>query len=199
MRVTIRKIFPLVLVAFSLAFAAGTLMAQVYKVVDKDGNVTYTDTPPNDGSKPIELRPISIIEAPVYEKAPAAGDGDGDVKEEAEKPLRYLRSQYKDFVISSPRSDETIQNPENAIVINWRVSNALLPGIYANVYVDGTQRGRTRDSVVRVSGLDRGEHTVTAELRDSKNRVITTAQPVVFFIRQPGLINNPLRPPPSGG
>ena len=33
-----------------LMISATPLMAQVYKVVDKDGNVTYTDQPPADGS-----------------------------------------------------------------------------------------------------------------------------------------------------
>ena len=199
MNVAIRKTMLLVLAALLLAFVADPLMAQVYKIVDKDGNITYTDTPPNDGSKPIKLRPISIIEAPVYEKAPVADKGGVTAEEEEEKPLRYLRGQYRDFAISSPRPEETIQNPENAIVINWRVASALLPGMYANVFVDGAQQGKTSDRVVRVNGLDRGEHTVSAELRDSKNRLIVTAQPVVFFIRQPGLINNAFRPAAAGG
>jgi len=64
MKLMTHKTFILILVAFSLAIMASPLIAQVYKTVDKDGNVTYTDQPPPDGSKPIKLAPISVIEAP---------------------------------------------------------------------------------------------------------------------------------------
>ena len=42
------------------------VMAQVYKTVDENGNVVYTDQPPADGSRPIKLKELSVIEAPVY-------------------------------------------------------------------------------------------------------------------------------------
>ena len=58
---------PILLVAL-LAMISCPVNAQVYKVVDEDGNVTYTDQAPGDGSQPIELRPISVIEAPTYVK-----------------------------------------------------------------------------------------------------------------------------------
>ena len=51
--------------------------AQVYKVVDEDGNVTFTDQAPADGSKPVELPPISVIEAPKYETK-AGGRAEGE-------------------------------------------------------------------------------------------------------------------------
>ena len=40
MKVAIRKTMLLVLAALLLAFVADPLMAQVYKIVDKDGNIT---------------------------------------------------------------------------------------------------------------------------------------------------------------
>ena len=36
--------------------------ADIWKVVDEDGNVTYTDQQPKDGSKPMDLPELSIIE-----------------------------------------------------------------------------------------------------------------------------------------
>jgi len=37
----------------SLTFAGTVWSADIYKVVDKDGNVTFTDQPPGDGSQPM--------------------------------------------------------------------------------------------------------------------------------------------------
>ena len=36
--------------------------SEIYRVVDKDGNVVYTDQPPGDGSEPVDLPPLSVVE-----------------------------------------------------------------------------------------------------------------------------------------
>ena len=43
MKQVMLKVFFLVLIACSLGMAGNAMSAQVYKVVDEDGNVTYTD------------------------------------------------------------------------------------------------------------------------------------------------------------
>lgn len=185
-----------ILLALSLALVASPLMAQVYKVVDKDGNVTFTDQPPGDGSKPVELAPISVIEAPTYEKAPEA-----TAEEDAEKKmsLSYLRRNYKDFAIISPQQEESVWRPDGPISIAWSTRYALQEGMKVNIFLDGKIHTTTAQQVVAVAGLDRGEHTTKAELRDSKNRVIATTESVVFFVRQPGLYNRPRVAPAGGG
>ena len=194
MKLMTHKTFILVLVAFSLAIMASPLIAQVYKTVDKDGNVTYTDQPPPDGSKPIKLAPISVIEAPIYEKASeAAKEG----AEGEEIPLRDLRRIYRDFAIVSPRSEESVWHPDGPVAVAWSVGNPLQEGMQVTVYLDGKRQATTTDQIIPVSGLERGEHTVTAELKDAKNRKIATAAPITFFIQRPNIYTN--RPRPRGG
>ena len=178
-----------ILVALSMAITASPLMAQVYKVVDKDGNVTFTDQPPGDGSKPVELAPISIIEAPVYETAPKEGEGKGAEEGEKEMSLSYLRRNYSDFAIVSPQQEESVWRPDGPIPITWNSRYALQDGMQVIIYLDGNRHAATTQQMVPVSEMDRGEHTVTAEIRDSRNRIIANAEPVTFFVRQPGLYN----------
>ena len=94
MSMVVHKTFFMILFAFLLAITVTPLMAQVYKVVDKDGNVTFTDQPPADGSKPIKLAPISVIEAPTYEKAPEPTEEEGA---QAGPSLSEMRKTYRDF------------------------------------------------------------------------------------------------------
>ena len=190
MKTVIYMKFIIVLVALSLALAASPLMAQVYKVVDKDGNVTFTDQPPADGSKPIKLAPISVIEAPVYETAPEPTDEEEAAKEPS---LSYLRKIYRDFAIISPEQEESVWKPDGPIAVAWSVRTALQPGMQVTLFLDGTKHVTTEQPMIPLSGLDRGEHTVKAELRDSKNRVVATAETVTFFVRQPNLYNRPRR------
>jgi len=199
MKLITHKILFSILVAIALAITASPLAAQVYKTVDEDGNVTYTDQPPSDGSAPIKLRPISVIEAPIYEKAPRADEEGAEGEGGKEMSLKYLRKNYKDFAIVAPQQEESVWHPDEAITVAWNVGYQLQEGMNVTVYVDGALQATTTEQIIPVSGLDRGEHTVTAELKDARNRKIATAKPVTFFVRRPNLYNNRPRVTPHGG
>lgn len=198
MKLIINKTFLLIAIAFLFAITAGPVSAQVYKTVDEDGNVTYTDQPPNDGSKPVDLPPLSIIETPTYERPAKATEEGAEGEDGKEMSLRYLRKNYQDFAIVAPQQEESVWHPGNVITVAWNVSYALQPGMRVTVSVDGVKQTPSSEQIIAVTGLERGEHTVTAELTDAKNRRIATAEPVTFFIRQPGLYNR-RGPGPRGG
>ncbi len=199
MKLMTHKTLLTLLVAFLLTIVVSPLTAQVYKIVDKDGNVTYTDKPPVDGTKPLDLPPLSVIETPDYgktarqeaEEAVAAGG-------EKEVPLRTMRNQFRDFAIISPLQEESVWHPEGPISIAWSSSNQLLEGMTVQIFLDGQQQANTTAPMIPVNGLERGEHTVTATIKDARKRTIATAEPITFFIRQPGLYNT-ARPRPRGG
>ena len=184
----------LMMVFALLMLSATPLLAQVYKVVDKDGNVTYTDQAPADGSGPIELKPISVVEAPTYETAPKTGD-ESDAEDKG-MSLSYLRKNYKDFAIVSPQQDESVWRPDGPIPVAWNTKYALQDGMQVTILLDGKKYTSTTQQMVPVANLDRGEHVLSAELRDAKNRVVAQAAPVTFFVRQPGLYNRALTAPP---
>ena len=189
------KTFFLILMACSMAMATNAMSADVYKVVDEDGNVTYTDKPPKDGSGPIKLAPLSVIETPTYER-PAKADAEGE--ETKEMSLKYLRKQYSDFAIISPQQEESVWHPDAAMPVAWSTRYQLQEGMQVTIYIDGKQQAKTSDQIISVPELDRGEHKVEAQLSDSRNRKIATAEPITFFVRRPGLYNRP-GPAPRGG
>ena len=196
MKLISNKTLLLILIVFLTAVISSPLMAEVYKVVDEDGNVTYTDKPPPDGSKPIKLAPISVIEAPTYEKAP---DPAKKGEEGEELSLRDLRRLYRDFSIISPQPEESVWRPDGPVMLAWSTGKQLKDGMQVTIYLDGKKQATTTERAVPVGGMDRGEHTVTAELRDGANRKIATAAPVTFFIKQPNIYSNRPRPTPRGG
>ncbi len=196
MKQVVYKTFFLIMVAFSMAVMANAVLAQIYKTVDENGNVTYTDRPPEDGSAPIKLPPISVIETPVYEP-PARVDKNGaDSKDGQELSLRELRKFYADFAIVAPQQEESIWHPEKAMTVAWSTLNQLKEGMQVAIYIDGKLQSKTTERTIAVPQLDRGEHKVEAQLTDAKNRGIATAEPVIFFIKRPNLYTN--RPRPRG-
>jgi len=192
MKLNTHKELLMILLTFLLAMTTSSLMAQVYKVVDENGNVTFTDIPPGDGSKPLDLPAISVVETPEYETtARQAAEAAGVDAEPAEETIRSLRQSYRDFEIISPQSEESVWAPDGPIAVAWRTSNDLHDGMQVMIFIDGNLHTTTAQAMVPLVGLERGEHIITAEIRDRRNRTIATAQPITFFVRQPGLYNRP--------
>lgn len=194
MKLVNHKTLLMVIFGFALAATVSPLTADVYKTVDENGNVTYTDRPPADGSKPIELAPISVIETPEYVRAPEKTAEDVE-----EVSLKTLRRDYRDFAIVSPQPEESIWSPDGPVSIAWHAQLDLQQGMQVTILLDGKKQATTTQQMIVVPGLERGEHTVKAELRDSKNRTVATTQQIVFYVRQPGLNNRALNVTPHGG
>ena len=159
------------------AFAQG----DIYKVVDKDGNVTFTDQPPNDAAQPLDLPPLSVIETDMQvPETPAAGTA----ADEPEPPtIRQLKKQFRDFKITRPQPEETFWGTANSVVVSWGSSQPIPQNMSARLFVDGAGQNAPAQGGVTLT-LDRGEHQVYAQLRDEQNRRIATTDTVTFFVKQ---------------
>ena len=171
------------------AVPGSELSAQVYKVVDENGNVTYTDEPPEPGAEPMTLPEISVIETD-YADQPAPLSSSDDSSSDGPKSPRELRREYGDFRILEPQPDQTYWGTENMVVVSWGADAPYEDGMVVSVVIDG----RSIDS--EASGnmpltLDRGEHQVYAILKDSQGRRIITSDIVTFHVKQASRLVNP--------
>ena len=172
-------------VLVSLAFLVTPLVAvcegQIYKIVNPDGSITFTDQKPAPGAKPIQLRPLSVVETDFQAPSQAAPD---DVAADPPAPtLGDLKRQFRDFAITQPTNEETFWGTENQVTVLWGASQPIQPGMRVILYVNGKAQD-VSESGSAILSLDRGEHQVYAELRDENNRRIMTSETVRFFVRQ---------------
>lgn len=165
----------------------GVAFSQIYKVIDKDGNVSYTDTVPKDGSKPLDLPPLSVIETPEYQR-PAKTEVDPEDKVNS---LRTLRSRYKDFAITSPQQEESVWSQEQNVAIQWATGEPILDGMLVKVTVDGVEQTPTAANMIAVPPLERGEHQIGATLLAANGSVVASAASVTFFVKRPNVYTNP--------
>jgi hypothetical protein len=166
--------------------------AEIWKVVDEDGNVTYTDQPPKDGAAPMDLPELSVIETDIREQVkPVAEEG---VKAPTSSELRKL---YRDFQITRPLPEETFWGTANSVVVTWSSKTAITPDLNVRVFVNGKAQAAPATGGVSLT-LDRGEHRVFAELRDARNRRIIKTNTVTFFVKQHSANFNRARPRPRG-
>lgn len=159
-------------------------VADVYKTVDKDGNVVYTDQPPEPGARPMELPGLSVVEFYRPPSAAAGAEADAEGEQEEVTDIRELRKGYRDFRITSPQPEEHITGTENRLTISWDSRYALQPGMTVQLFLDGEPLPPTRSGTVVVEEVYRGEHIVSGKIVDSRNRTVADASPVVFFMRQ---------------
>ena len=171
----------ILLLSVSLLLAGQVSAGEIYKVVDKDGNVTFTDQPPGDGTKHINLPELPVIQTDTEDIAPPAEE---EAAEEDQMPtIRELRSMYRDFRITQPENEETFWGTANSVVISWDSNVPPAPEMSVRLVINGESRLAPASGGVALT-LDRGEHKVFAELRDGRNRRIASTETVTFFIKQ---------------
>jgi len=169
-----------IVVSIAALFLAGSAWSgEIYKVVDKDGNVTFTDQAPGDGTQPMNLPELSVIETDSADaQAPAAAG------EESSGPTpRELRRMYSDFSITQPNSDETFWGTANTVTVGWGSQTAPTADMNVLLYVNSEPQMVTGSGSVSLT-LDRGEHQVYAELLSAQNRRIAVTETVTFFVMQ---------------
>ena len=146
-----------------LALYPATAEGEIYKVVNPDGSVTFTDQRPSAGAEPVELKPLSVVETDIQVPEAAAED-------EAKEPTaRELRRQFRDFRIIQPQNEETFWGTQNTVVISWGASQPVPDNMNVALYVDGQRQDAPASGSVSLA-FERGEHQAYAELRDARNR-----------------------------
>ncbi|MDX1556761.1 MAG: DUF4124 domain-containing protein [Xanthomonadales bacterium] len=178
-------------IAIALVVVSGTLAAQVYKVVDENGNVTYTDQPPGDGTAPMDLPEITVIDTDYADQAAAAQEGETQAAEEEQGPTpRELRRTFRDFRLISPAPEQTYWGTANTVVVSWGASAPYEDGMSVTVVVNGESQDVGASENLAVT-LDRGAHQAYAVLRDARGRRIVTTDTVTFHVKQASALNNP--------
>jgi hypothetical protein len=164
----LNSLLMLALVSLSSANAA------LYKGLDSEGNVVYSDTAFEDAEK-FTPPPISVMDA-------AKAKVDEEVAEEKE-PEEF---KYMSFDIISPENNETIQNNPNVTV-----SLKLKPGLNTeeehNIWMllDGKPVVKNTQSLsVQLGRLERGAHKLQAQIRNEAGEIILRTRTTVVFIHQ---------------
>lgn len=153
-----------------LLLLTGTVFAQLYKSVDENGNIVYSDVPPDDTAEPVELPPLNVIEAVKVTPPPSA-------PADPALPLTYS------IQITQPQNEQTFRNTRE-FPVSVSIDPPLQEGHQVAISLDGVVRARGSELSAVVTDVDRGEHRVTAAVVDASGKPIITAPAVVVFVQQ---------------
>lgn len=154
----------------------------VYKTVDKDGNVVFTDAPPASAGKAEKVDIQRVNTTPAVTKP--------EIKESAAVQAAdpNLAPAEQDVQITTPANNETIPMGPGNFSVGVKVKPRLTLEQSLQLFMDGVPYGDPqRNAFWEMLGVFRGEHTLTVGIMDSKGEISSMSDPVTVFVLRPSI------------
>jgi len=169
-----RTLFTLISFACSVALAT-----TVYKWVDEDGVIHYSDQPHPNAQK-IEVQGVQTYSSRAAAvRGPAAAD-------DSTAPFS---NPYKGCAVAQPLDQQNLPNAHSVFI---RVVADPMPRGDDRVFItmDGQalNGGQPTGLSFNVAEVDRGEHSVQAQIRGPENQVLCQTPTITFSVSQPNLL-----------
>ncbi|MDT8451091.1 MAG: hypothetical protein RQ847_13060, partial [Wenzhouxiangellaceae bacterium] len=157
---------------------------KIYKVVDENGNVVYTDRRPADDAQPMELPELSVVDpVKIGDPSAIAPDAGGNAAGQQaagdvpDVPIPGLQ-------LVSPTPNETVQNTGYRLPVRVTLDGEMPPDTELAFLVDGEVRQTGQSPSATLDEVWRGQHSVQVQLRSADGRVLASTQSVPFMMRQ---------------
>jgi hypothetical protein len=148
-----------------------TAHAGLYKGLDDEGNVIYSDKP-FENAEQFTPPPLSIMDAPKVKP-----------KEEAvEEPAEF---KYTDFNIGSPKNNQTIWN-EPDLIVTLQLKPALNTAEGHTVWLMMDKKPLVKNSQsmsLPIGRADRGAHQLQAQVRTKEGKILVRTRAIVVHIK----------------
>lgn len=159
-----------------LMMVIGSSVADIYKWVDRQGNVHFSDTP-HPGAERLDIPEAQSFTPPtrpssVPERMSPAPEANGHT--------------YTRVAIVQPENEATIRNNDGFIAVSVQVEPELFPGDKLQMVFDNTPLGEPQTNLLfQMSGIYRGSHTIAIQVIDTDGTVLETSDPVTVFMFRP--------------
>lgn len=155
-----------------LMMFASAAMAEIYKTVDENGNVIYTDQKPASDARPIDLPELNVAEPhrPIRPAPSQTVEDEGDP--------------WRGFSIRSPAPEENIWGTGSDLTVELELPQPLGREMSIVVYLDGEAQEPVRDPEFEITDIERGEHEIRAELLGRAGRLLASTESVTFYMKQ---------------
>jgi hypothetical protein len=179
-----KLLFTLMLLASSLALA-GT----VYKWVDEDGVVHYSDQPHQNAQK-LQVHDVQTYKPSALDTTPAANGAPPN-------GVSPQRTGYQGCAIVQPSDAQDFANIDSLPIV-VQTDPRLRAGDQVYVTLDGQplNNGAPTGGQFALSPVDRGSHTLQAVVKGPDGAVLCQTPGVSFNVHQTSVLGpaNPLRP-----
>jgi len=150
-----------------LILPGATVAAEIYKTIDENGNIVFSDQPAKEAEK-IEVQEPYTFDSSIMTNQPGRTGRKADT---AEAPAKFT---YSRLVITSPENDAAIRDNAGNFELSFTVEPPAPPEHTVQLMMDGKVHTTvTQSGTIRFENADRG--TLVFQLRfikKSSNEVI---------------------------
>jgi uncharacterized protein DUF4124 len=161
-----------------------SVSAEVYRTLDEDGNVIFTDKPSPDAEK-IKIDKIQTVSPPPVEDF------------EYTPPEKTTEFVYTTLEIVSPENDQVFTGNIGDVTVSIMVQPELnaAQGDRLLLSMDGNKQ-EDSSSTFKFTNLDRGVHTVKVDVVNKDGKSLKSSAPVSFTVIRTSVLNPNRSPPP---
>lgn len=168
-----------------LLIALGSpVLAQVYKAVDKYGNVVFSDKP-SANAEEVYVAPVQTYSMPaakVSGSAKLAAPGAPAAKPASATPKALVRYRIS---IASPAHDSTVRQNEGNLAVGVKVQPYLRDSAKVQFLLDGKPVAKpARSTSIVIPFVDRGMHTIGARVVNASGETRARAQLVTVHMKR---------------
>ncbi|MBQ0834571.1 DUF4124 domain-containing protein [Marinobacter sp.] len=163
-----------------LLLIAGPVAAEVYRNVDAQGNVTFSDEP-SKGAEAVKVKPVTTITLPKPQNVRETDKLREDVKREG--------AIYKSVSLTYPENEQAFYSGSGDVRFEMQSTPGLEPGHKYEVTLDGQPVGQSTSGTVTISNVFRGTHEAGIHIVDNNGVQIKTGSSVRFTVHRPSTQN----------
>ena len=146
---------------------------KIYTWIDDKGNRIYSDEP-REGAEVMKI-PLGTD----YTPQTSAPDWDN-----MKPKVIPAEQEYSHFEIVSPANDATVRNNNGTIQVALDIRPKLTPGHKVKLEINGQAAEGTGSSIITLTNIDRGSHTLIAYILTADEEIIATTKPVVIHMHR---------------
>lgn len=149
-------------------------LAQIYKTVDDQGNISFGDAPQKN-SKQLEVPKSNTVKAvEVPEKI---------TEEKADST--QVAFKYTSLKITSPADDTGVAHGAGDLSVSISTAPALRSEDSLRLLMDGKAQGESASGGFQLSNIDRGSHKLQAVIVDPSGKVLKKSSTITVHIMRP--------------
>ena len=157
------------------------LAGPVYRWVDENGVVHYSDQP-HPNSQKVQVAPVQTYKSTHINEAPTPPAPESAAQGPA----------YTGCSIAQPQDNQEFPNLEQLRIVVF-TNPGLRPGDQVFVVMDGASLGVANGTEYLLNPVERGTHTLQGIVKDGGGTLLCQTPPVTFSVHQPS-IQNPNNP-----
>lgn len=148
--------------------------AEVYKYVDENGNIHYTDQKPTTEIGHDNLTQLTVLDSNQMNPKPTW--------QRVEKQKKQQAKGFEDFAIASPANGKTLSIIDGNLLVMVNLPEEITEKHRIRFYLNGIPHGKVKSATQLIPDIHKeGLYTLYAEVLDAQSRQVINTTPEIEF------------------